>query len=1229
MKYKFTIFTGALILATLLLQQQFIKTNTQASLTKNNQVQLLEDIREKIAQTDPDSDEAKKMNRLFTKVRKLKKGVFNIAENPAALLDAFNQIKKTPDGKTYSTNYKRAELNKAIAKKQTLQKQAAPLQWIERGPGNVSGRSRALLVDPDDASGNTWFVGTVGGGVWKTTDAGNTWVDKTPELTTLSTVCMAMAESNHDVIYVGTGMGYGRTVDLSGNGIWKSTDRGETWSNLESTANGELLPAINRIIVDPNDENILLVCSNGDYTSNGPNDGSRESGIFRSIDGGSNWTQVYNPETVFGSTRDNRVQQIIANPNNFNEIYGAVNEVGVIKSADGGLTWSTVADNFADPADIGFGQGTYQGISTRTELAIAPSDPTRIYASVERRRGISKLYMSKDSGQSWNEVIDMGNNPNWFSYNGADGANSYTGGWFDNTIVVNPYDEDIVFVGGIEIYQITVNPDNNTRQTNVVAPIGSIHVDHHYLVTIPVNEATNEFRILNANDGGVGISNNSGNTWTQIFGLGSTQFYGVDKAPGTNSYIGGLQDNGSWRSPANPNLNSNWFFAIGGDGFEAVWNYWDSNLLMGCSQGGSYRRSTNGGVTWSSVPDAKAGSAAPFVSKIAGSKADADMLFTVGISGVKRSDDFGASWILTPITNHWIGWRAFDNVEISIADPQVVWISSRMNFESFIGREGGIHLSRDGGLSFSEISDNFPLTVIEASGISTDPFDPATAYFLFSAVGNPKILRTTDYGQTFEDISGFGGLPKLAEAIVSSNGFPDVAVYQVLVMPYNTDIIWAGTEIGLFISEDNGISWSIADNGLPNVGIFQMSIVDDQVLVATYGRGIWTVTLPELASYIPPKVTLVPRLNPLAQNTSGDVEININLRSPYDSTLITINGEVAISLGENTSLTDTTLFYSVTESSSLAASVSAYHLGREYKTPSRSIDAEPIATLNAYSTDFNSLSSQNDFSGTSFRVINSEGFSNSALHSSHPYPDASEIITQLKNPIRVASENAIISFDEVVLIEEGVVNLYTDPNFFDYVIVEGSLDGLNWVPLLNGYDSRANRAWSNTYNSTISGQNSLAVGDESLYRGRTIDLLNNFNPGDVIFARFRIHADPLAFGWGWAIDNLSIQSDITDTSGEENLPAVFKLAQNYPNPFNPTTTIKYEIPNVASDFSLSNVMLKVYDILGKEVATLINTKQNPGYFEVEWNAAELTSGVYFYRLQYGDFVETKKMILMK
>ena len=210
------------------------------------------------------------------------------------------------------------------------------------------------------------------------------------------------------------------------------------------------------------------------------------------------------------------------------------------------------------------------------------------------------------------------------------------------------------------------------------------------------------------------------------------------------------------------------------------------------------------------------------------------------------------------------------------------------------GRDSGwaFHVSSDSGLSFSEISQNFPSGLDEASGIATHPQDSQTAYVMFSLPGLPKVLRTEDLGQTWQDLSGFAG-----NGQPSSNGFPDVAVFSLLVMPYNTDIMWAGTEIGLVISEDGGQTWSFADNGMPHVAIFQMKIVDDQVVVATMGRGIWSVTLPELNGYQPPQVTLVPRLNAVSQNPEGNAVISLDLRSPYDRTEIWINGETGGFLG--------------------------------------------------------------------------------------------------------------------------------------------------------------------------------------------------------------------------------------------------------------------------------------------------------------------------------------------
>ena len=1043
-------------------------------------------------------------------------------ENPGAFENALQEIKVARDGRTYPADYRMKAFRSAekALSRSTLRKgaDAAPLSWKERGPGNVSGRTRAIVVDPDDPQKQTWFAASVGGGIWKTTNGGATWQNKTPLLTALSTMTVAMAGSNHNTLYAGTGMGFGRLVDLAGSGVWKSTDRGENWFQLSSTANGQVLLAINRLVIDPQNENVVVLCSNDDYTSFGPNGGERVSGIFKTTDGGTSWTQTFDADAFFGTATDNRVQQIVANPMNFNTLYATVNEVGVIKSTDAGNTWAVSAANFANPADIGFGEGTYQGISTRTEMAISPTDTSRLYAAVERRRGIAKLFMSTNSGATWNEVIDTGSNPNWFSGGGASGAVAYSAGWFDNTIAVHPYDPDIVFVGGVELYRIHVDPSAKTRTTTLIASTGAVHADHHALEIIPINQQSNTFTILNANDGGLAKSTNGGTSWQPIRNMVTTQFYGADKKPGFSQYIGGMQDNGTWFSSDDPTATSPWNFALGGDGVEVAWNFRDPDLMIGGSQYGVYSRSTDGGATWQPVPDAKAGNA-PFVSKIASSKIDPDLLFTVGDAGIKRSDDFGASWTLTPINGNWIGYRAFDRVDISLSDPQIVWAASRLDLVSFIGRKGGIHVSTDGGVSFSEVSDKLPATVTESSGWATHPTNPNTAYALFSATGTPKVLRTSDLGQTWEDLSQFD--PGSRQSL---NGFPDVATFSLLVMPFDTLTIWAGTEIGLFVSSDGGQSWSLADNGVPRVGIFQMKIVDDQILLATYGRGIWTVQLPELQNYPLPSATLSPRLIALAQRPTGELQITANLRSAFDSTIIVMNDQTVAHLGETNGLTDTTILFPVTIAQTVSASIQSFRDGRVYKSSMREASVYPTTIASSYSNNFNSLSSA-DFTGN-FSIQSYPGFGNGAIHSAHPYADQTEYVYQLKIPITVLEDHTTLQYDDVALVEEGIVSSYLDPNFFDFVIVEGTKDGFNWLPLVDGYDARANPSWSSTFNSSFSGINSTATGSSALYVHHQIDLLATFDPGDVIFLRFRLLTDAAAWAWGWAIDNLVINGDI-------------------------------------------------------------------------------------------------------
>ncbi len=1278
---------------------------------------------------------------------------------------------------SYSFNYQVEELLKAksVTSTKALRKLGSTnqLNWVERGPGNVSGRTRGLIVDPDDPDYDTWYAGSVGGGVWKTEDAGQSWIELTVELPNLATSTLAMAASNHDVIYAGTGEGFGNIGQIQGSGIWKSIDRGATWDQLASTTNLEF-QNVTRIIVDPADENTLLVS-----TAVGFNGAPNTSGIHRSIDGGASWTKVYDSGGRF-------VQQIIANPEDFKIQYAAVNAVGVIKSTDAGLTWSPSLNL----------QGSFGFPSGRFELAVAPSDTARIYAALDEVTGItSTLYISQDAGATWVKGSDAAG-VNWLVEQG----------WYDNTIAVHPFDENVVFVGGVNLWRIDLgtridttdfqvtgidlentssfltfvnfggalqdggidfggasegdytsveirfgpgksqkahrflvpdgatsgvpdasyayqdyvdvpfelwdsdndvqlmvsfrdqtrngvwelaefntnttreyvflsaepyDPDNphasiarngghTHRQLYFIWPVlvegglfdpntlpeatlrinwgrlitrsiattnvsagKSVHVDHHNILLIPTDEATSSFRLLNANDGGVSVSDDAGATFTQpLNGYNTTQFYGVDKKNGANEFIGGMQDNSTWRSPAGEDAraSSRWTyqsFQFRADGFETVWHYTDPSKLLGSIQFNKIHRSLDGGTTWSFAVNGMddVGTGAPFLTKLAKSKQDPDLVFAVGGSGVWRTDNFASSWTLTTMPDGWtpdINSLNASQVKISLVNPQIVWAGQNMI-------EGSpLYVSSDGGLSFAETAVFPDVTLGRISGLETHPAEDNTAFALFSFANASKILRTNDLGQTWEDISGFG------TGTTSTNGFPDVAVHSLLVMPYNTDIIWAGTEIGIFESMDGGATWADANNGFPATLVYEMVIVNDQVVVATHGRGVWSVALPELAGYEPPTATLSPRLNGIAGGAGGLISLDVSLRSPYDSTLVVADGETVFSLPANPADIDTNVnvLLSVENQKSVTVSVKAFKDGDMLSSTAKEIVVFPLLQArNGYMNSFNSLIN-NEMVSNGLNVT--EDFENRALHSPHNYADATVLTATLRVPIIVASTDAILSYDDIAIVVPGFPgSVFGDENFRDFVVVEGrNINEVTWLPLADGYDARFDATWLQTFNGNGNGA-------PSMFRTHEIDLLDTFPAEETILIRFRLFADETSNAWGWVVDNLSIQPQLVSVASNEQIPKVFSLSQNYPNPFNPTTQIVYALPQTVE------VNLKIFNVLGQKVRALLqNKQQTAGVYGIEWDGKDdlgkdVSSGVYIYRIEAGDFVKSHKMMLLK
>ena len=873
--------------------------------------------------------------------------------------------------------------------------------WKERGPSNVPGRTRGLIIDPADPTESTWLAGTVGGGIWKTTDRGQSWRILTPDLPNLATTVLAFSEANPDIIYAGTGEGWYGTGMIDGDGIFKSTDRGESWFQLPATAFNDDFQNINRIIVDPQNPELLLACSNTGARN------SFRSSIMRSTDGGISWQNVFQYH--------DRIQHLIFHPSDFSIQYAAIFGRGVYKSTDAGITWFPSLKGLAPDG--------------RVEIAISPTNPQVLYASCEGvlTGAYSDLYITEDAGNTWQLLIPASGERIYEFLGGQ--------GWFNNTIAVHPFDDRQVYFGGVNLFKATlrdqtgnlsaflgvdyeqpqliglvnfgaalhqgriatgdIDPseftsvevrfgtgkkqkahrftvnkleagvppsgyfyqdyvevpfevwdiDNNRqlmisfrdqqedgeyelihfdsdnpgreyiyihaipyslqpdddiakdaghvfRQMYMIWPyledeqqwnppdlpesvlrirfgqIGTrnarfqvlsdaysqfggmnsysnsgFHPDHHNLILKVADPEEKTFWILNANDGGVFYTEKCTEPGTRqgdwIFagnGLNNTQFYGADKHPGIDRYIGGSQDNGTWFSPAGKvaDPETQYQFVIGGDGFETVWHHEEPQKIIGGSQFNNFRRSFNGGQTWqtmasSGLTDRGSSGVAPFVSRLANSKHDPNVLYTVGQKGVWRSDNFSLSWKVVNTSEYW-NFGSTQNVEISLSDYGIIWAGGSM---SNVGR---LHVSADYGKTFKAVN-NYSQPMGRISGLATHPTQDSTAYALFSFARAPKILRTLDLGETWEDISGFGQLTK------SQTGFPDVAVYCLLVMPHDPDIIWAGTEIGLVQSLDNGETWHLYQGGLPSVSVWDMKVVDDQVVVATHGRGIWTASI--------------------------------------------------------------------------------------------------------------------------------------------------------------------------------------------------------------------------------------------------------------------------------------------------------------------------------------------------------------------------------------------------
>jgi len=697
------------------------------------------------------------------------------------------------------------------------------------GSAMMSGRISAIAAVPGKDGKTTLFVGAASGGVWKSTDGGTTFRPVFDKQAVQSIGAITIDPSNPQNVWVGTGESWMRNSVSLGDGVYKSSDGGETWTNVGLKDSERVA----KILVDPRDGNTVYACVPGKLWSD-----SAERGLYKTRDGGKSWTQVLkskslstgcasisldpnNPDVVFAGMWDFRRKGWTFRSGG--ESPTAPSASGLFRSADGGGSWTEITDS----ANKGFPKKPFGRIA----VSIAPSDPNIVYALVESTD--SALYRSDDGGKTWDKR-DKSQLMVWRPFYFA-------------SLIVDPKNPDRLFKPDLSLIQ---SLDGGKSFANVG---GGSHGDHHTVWIDP----TDTQHVITGDDGGLWQSFDGGNKWWKQNNLPVSQFYhvSVDDADPFRVY-GGLQDNSSWvADSAYPGgvSNSRWENMYGGDGFWMFADPTDPDYLYAEAQGGTIgrvNRRTHEVRNIQPMPDYDEKLRWNWNTPIALSPNDKNTVY-IGSQFLFRTRDHGQSWQrISPdlSTNdpqkqkqEQSGGVTIDN---SAAETHTtiysISESPKQAGQIWVGTDdGNVQLTRDDGKTWSNVGANIKGVPARSwvSWVQAGQFDAGTAFVAFDrhTFGDmaPYLYKTTDFGKTWTALVS----PKDAKGL---RGYAHV-IKQDLVKP---DLLYAGTEFGLWMSIDGGATWAqFKGANFPAVAVRDLALQarDDSLVLATHGRGIWII----------------------------------------------------------------------------------------------------------------------------------------------------------------------------------------------------------------------------------------------------------------------------------------------------------------------------------------------------------------------------------------------------
>lgn len=743
--------------------------------------------------------------------------------------------------------------------------------WIPFGPNELPpsfgpsshgmGRINCIAFHPTDS--NIMYVGVAQGGIWKTVNAGQSWTPISDQLPIIRISDIAIDPNNTNTLYASVGdyayLGVALKTDGRkrhthyGIGIYKSTDAGLTWLPTGLTFEQNNLDAslIRRVIVNPANSNELIAVG--------------IEGIWKSYDAGQNWTKK-SSEIIW---------DLEENPKNINTLYASTGYVFNLNEGNAGIMKST---NFGESWTV-LNTGIPSQNAQRVEIAVSYSDTNYVYAiTCGIDRGLEGFYASTNGGSTWTKRYDSNSDINllgWYSDNSPGGQGTY-----DLAIVVDAKDKNKVYVGGINMWG-TANGGTSWNGVSFWLPYYGekfLHADQHQYKYNPLNDA-----YFVANDGGLYRSDsiiigtwNSGDPnyefptrWKFVSnGMQITSFYRLGLRNEFGDVIAGAQDNSTFYKEGN-----SWVNIIGGDGMECALHPTDRQTLYGSYQFGNFVQSFDGGMSYQGLfyPFDEDGEwTTPF--KI--SKNNPDVLY-IGYGNIYKSTNEGITFDkISNFPTMSNGSHApISFFDVANSNENYLYVAKRINHQ--LNEKTKIYVSTNGGSTWSNSSAGLPDSLY-ATYISVDNETPTTAWIVFSGFASgQKVYKTTDAGQTWTNISF---------------NLPNIPMNTIVNQPgSNKNIVYVGTDNGVFYTYDGANEWYPYNNLLPNVIVSELEIHADsnKLFAATFGRGIWVSDL--LSSSVginnnpinEAKINLYPNTNKSRFNVdidniqSNKVEINI------------------------------------------------------------------------------------------------------------------------------------------------------------------------------------------------------------------------------------------------------------------------------------------------------------------------------------------------------------------